>query len=211
MTSLDRWLELATCHLAKESAAQVGMEIRDHHESERQTAMRRGATAEEADRLALTALGDARTANRQYRRVMLTSAEAGMLRGSRREAQAVCSRPWLKWLLLTAPLAAALAAAVFFYNGAVVAARASLLAGVAAGVFFSLPLLPIYTPSRAKAYRVAKWATLIVLPALAFGRDALTYSWLLASCLWIPLWTEWTRVSIRRKLPEARWPRHLYL
>jgi hypothetical protein len=36
-------------------------------------------------------------------------------------------------------------------------------------------------------------------------------SWLLFSSLWIIVWTERTRASIRRKLPVAAWPKQLYL
>jgi len=45
---------------------------------------------------------------------------------------------------------------------------------------------------------------------LAFGPDALKWSWL-TSCLWPLAWIEWTRISIRRKLPVAQWPKQLYL
>ena len=39
----------------------------------------------------------------------------------------------------------------------------------------------------------------------------LKWSWLLFSCLWPLAISEWTRASIRRKLPIAAWPKHLYL
>src|SRR5580658_3583613 len=100
MTGLDSWLKQATRHLSKDSAAQVQTEIRDHYESARDAAMIGGATADEAERRALTALGDAKTANRQYRHVLLTSAEARMLREGAWEARVVCSRPLPKWLAL---------------------------------------------------------------------------------------------------------------
>ena len=44
--------------------------------------------------------------------------------------------------------------------------------------------------------------------------DSVSYthlSWLLISCLWLVARIEWTRVSIRRKLPVAEWPKQLYL
>jgi len=46
---------------------------------------------------------------------------------------------------------------------------------------------------------------------MAFGPDALKFSWLLIASSWPVVWVEWTRNSIRRKLPVARWPKHLYL
>ena len=173
--------------------------------------MSSGATADEADRLAVTALGDAKTANCQYRNVLLTSAEARMLREGNWEARAVCSRPWLKWLLLAMPVAALLAAAALFLTGAIAVARVLLVGGIGMGLLFAAPFLPVYTPSRGRVFRRVKWVVLIGTLVLAFGPDALKSSWLLISCLWPLAWIEWTRVSIRRKLPVAEWPKQLYL
>ena len=79
------------------------------------------------------------------------------------------------------------------------------------GVLFAGPLLPIYTPSRARVFRCVKWAVLICTFVLAWGPDALQSFWLLTSCLWPLAWIEWTRFSIRRKLRVAEWPKQLYL
>src|SRR5262245_8350522 len=105
MTALDSWLTQATRHLSKDSAAQVRTEIHEHYESAREAAVSGGATADEADRLAVTALGDAKAANRQYRKVLLTSAEARMLHAGNREARVLCSRSSPRWLLLVPPVA----------------------------------------------------------------------------------------------------------
>src|SRR5690242_2660933 len=113
MTGLDVWLRQATRNLARDSAALVRTEIREHYECARESALSRGATTAEIDRAALAALGDANAANRQYRRVLLTSAEARMLHQGNWEARALCSWPAVKWLLSGIPLAA-LAAAVAF-------------------------------------------------------------------------------------------------
>src|ERR1700758_103163 len=79
---LDSWLNRATRHLSKDSVAQVRAEILEHYESARDAAIGSGATADEADRSAIAALGDAKIANCQYRNVMLTSSEAKLLRES---------------------------------------------------------------------------------------------------------------------------------
>ena len=50
MTGLDIWLQQATRRLAKDSAAQVRIEIREHYESAREVAMSDGANTLEADR-----------------------------------------------------------------------------------------------------------------------------------------------------------------
>jgi hypothetical protein len=211
MTRLDSWLKEATRCLSRDSVAQVRAEIQEHYEAAREAAINGGASADEADRAAVTALGDAKTANRQYRNVLLTSAEARMLREGTWEAQAICSRPWVKWLLLAMPVAALLAAGTFFLTGATGVARILLVGGIALGFLFGAPFLPVYTPARGRAYRVVKWIVMIGMLGLVFGADALRLSWLLASCLWVVFWIESTRESIRRKLPVAEWPKQLYL
>jgi len=211
MTGLDSWLKQATRHLSKDSAVQVRTEIEEHYESAREAAISGGATIDEAHRLALTALGNAKTANCQYRHVLLTSAEARMLRDGEWEARVVCSRSWLKWLLVAAPVAAVLAAAVLFLTGAFALARVALVGGIGLSPLFAAPLLPVYTPSRSRVFRRVKWVAMIGMLAMAFGPDALKWSWLLISCLWPIAWIEWRRVSIRRKLPVAKWPKQLYL
>lgn len=210
MTVLDSWLKQATRKLSRDSAAQVRTEIQQHYESARETAIARGASAQDADAAALAALGDAGSANRQYRKVMLTSAEARMLREGNCEARAICSRPLAKWWLLAAPAAALAASAVLFLNGNALA-RVLLIGGIAMSFLFAGPFLPIYTPARGRIFRVAKWVVLMVAITLVLRSDTARLSWLLATSLWPMFWIEWTRHSIRRKLPVARWPKQLYL
>jgi hypothetical protein len=210
-TELETWLKQATRQLSRDSAAQVRTEIQEHYESAREAAMSGGSTTAQADRSAVTALGNAKTANCQYRRVLLTSVEARMLREGNWEARAVCSRPWLKWMLLAMPVAALMAAIACFLAGAIGMARVLLVGGIPIGLLLTAPFLPLYTPSRGRVFRVVKWVVLIGALGLAFGPDALKWSWLLISCLWLVARIEWTRVSIRRKLPVAEWPKQLYL
>jgi hypothetical protein len=211
MTELNSWLEKATHCLSKDSALKVRMEIEEHYELARETAIGRGAGPEEASRIALRELGDAREANHAYRKVLLTSAEAALLRESNFEARAICSNPWLKWTALTLPGALLLAsvAALLFHNPEV--AMGSLLAGLLMALTFIVPFLPVYTRERGRIVRGVRWALLVCAMALLFGKDASHWSWLLASCFWPMIWTEWRRISIRRKLPVAEWPKQLYL
>ena len=67
ITSFERWLSDATRGLSAESAARVREEIQQHYDS-----------ACEAGSDALAALGNPRTANRAYRKVLLTEQEALM-------------------------------------------------------------------------------------------------------------------------------------
>lgn len=210
-TTFETWLALATRHLSRDAAAQVRYEIREHYDTTRENAMERGSTSEEAERLALAALGDAKAANRQYRKVMLTAGEARVLREGNWEAGAVCSRSWLKWVLLMTPVATLLAGMDFYFSGAMGVARVLLVGGVALSMLFVAPFLPVYTPARSRIYRVVKWVVLAAILVVAFWPALLQWSWLMLSCLWAMAWVEWTRISIRRKLPVERWPRQLYL
>jgi hypothetical protein len=107
-----------------------------------------------------------------------------MLRDARWEVRAVCSRPWLWWLLLPVPVAALLVATGFFLIGIPEIAGVMLAAGTLMGLLFAAPFLPVYTPSRGRIFRIVKWAVVIGMLVLAFGPHALKWSWLLASSLW---------------------------
>lgn len=211
MTALEIWLKQATRRLAQTSTAQVRSEIQEHYESSREAAMNGGASSEEAERFAVAALGNPVTANCQYRNVLLTSAEARLLRQGNREAQVVCSRPWLKGMFVAIPIAVLQVAGVFLLTGRIAMARDLFASSIAMGLLLAAPFLPIYTPRRARTLRFMKWIVLTVTLLLIFGADTLKWSWLLISCLWPLAWIEFTRVSIRRKLRVADWPRQLYL
>jgi hypothetical protein len=211
MTALDSWLKQATRHLAKDSAAQVRAEIGEHFESAREAAVASGATSEDAERQALNALGDARTANCQYRRVLLTTSEARLLREGNWEANVVCSSGRLKLLALAIPGVMVAVAIVLFLTGRGAFARDLLIGGTGMSLLLAAPLLPINTPRRGFIFRCAKWLVVVGAVVWMFGPNAAKWSWLMLSCLWPFAWTEWTRASIRRKLPVKSWPRHLYL
>jgi|SRR5581483_7065495 len=211
MTALENWIREATRGLCADAASQIRTEIGQHYECSRETALKDGASAAEADRLAVSALGDPKNANCQYRKVMLTKAEARVLREGNWEARAICGRVYRKGLLLALPLAALIAAAVFLLKGNADAARIPLIAGLGMGFLFGMPLLPIFTPSRSRIVRYFKWVVLAAMPLLAFGNESLKYSWLLVACIWPVFWVEVQRNSLRKKLPAAQWPKHLYL
>jgi uncharacterized membrane protein YczE len=91
----------------------------------------------------------------------LTSAEARMLSDGNWEARAVCSRPLLKWLLRAIPAAAMLACAALFLIGESELARVLLALALGTGLIFTAPFLRVYTPSRSRVFRFAKWVILI--------------------------------------------------
>jgi hypothetical protein len=212
MPTLDAWLTQATRRLSKDSADQVRAEIQEHYECAREDARSGGASSEEAERSALlAALGDANAANRQYRRVLVTASEQRTLREGNWEVRAICSRPWLKWVLWAISAAAFLASAVAYRNGVDGLARIALAIGIGTGFSFTVPFLPIYTPSRSRVFRIIFWAVKVGVMLLAFGPGAMRMYWLLVLCWWQLAWLEWTRASLRRKLPVAKWPKQLYL
>jgi hypothetical protein len=224
VTALDLWLARATRQLSTDSAAQVCSEIAQHYESSREAAIASGKSADEADRAALAALGDAKDANCQYRHVLITRNEERILRSSGREAQFFCATPFRKSLLIAVPVIAAICAAASYAfatvtqafathatSTAVLVARISVVAATLTTLFFAVPLLPIYTPWRARIYRAAKWLAIATVVMIIFDGDRLYSTWLFLSCFWVIAYTEATRMSLRRKIPAANWPKHLYL
>lgn len=211
MAALEGWLAQATRRLSRDSAAQVRSEITDHYESAREEAIADGVSVAEADRLAVAALGDPREANCRYCGVLLTSAEAKLLREGNWEARVICSRPWVKWMLLALPLVVLCIAATLLVKDKAEVARTLFVAGLGMGLLFVAPFLPVYTQWRGRVFRAAKWVVFGGVMWLAYGPDPLKLSWLFFSCLWPVVWIEWRRYSIRRKLPVEKWPKQLYL
>lgn len=222
--ALDTWLARATRHLSRDSSEQVRAEITQHYDSAREAAISDGVSLAEADGKALAALGDPKSANRQYCRVLITRAEARQLRSSGREAKFFCATPLRKYLLVAVPVIAAICAATAYATATLTAtfvthansmaveiARISLVAALLTALFFAVPLLPIYTPTRARIYRVIKWVAIVTVVMIIFDGDRLYSTWLFLSCFWVIAYTEAVRMSLRRKIPAPNWPKHLYL
>lgn len=195
MKTLEQWITIASRGLAAKSAARVRAEIEEHHRS----ALEAGAD----EMAALRALGDARAANREYRRVLVTSFEQKMLGwatlGDRHPKSSLayflcCALLWLTM----GTLSSTWVAIVLAYEGFLVS-----------------------LPRRGRPYQGA------ALVAYRCGR----YVWLLSLC-WailetpiIPLgflpvllgtfafvgFTELVNARLRRKLPPSDWPKAIYL
>ena len=206
--NLENWLSRATRHLSADSAAQVRSEIREHYESARDEALGSGAAPDEADRMALASLGDARIAGRHYRKVLLTRAEDRLLRETTWEARAICSRHRSLFFI---PAAALCASVWFFIAGQTYLAVMLALGAAGMSLLFARPLLPINTPARARVFRGVRWAWLAAILLLASWPDFHKQSWMLIPVAWPIVWVEWTLFSVRRKLAIADWPRPLYL
>ena len=109
------------------------------------------------------------------------------------------------------PAGAVLAGLGFYVAGATAVAQVLLVGGLGTGMLFSATFLPVYTPDRGRVFRLVKWTVLARILVLAFWPMMLQWSWLLFSCAWPMAWAEWSRASIRRKLPIEKWPKQLYL
>src|SRR3569833_89758 len=103
MAALEKWLNQAVKGLSKDSVDTVRREIQEHYESAREAALNCGIDPQEAELKAVEALGDPRVANRQYRKVLLTSSEDAVLRQSNAESRMGCSNMWMKWVMLSTP------------------------------------------------------------------------------------------------------------
>lgn len=199
---LEHWLERATKGLSSDSGRQVWTEIRAHYESACQEALAAGASEEESDRAAVVSLGDPAAANRGYRKVLLTSAEARLLR------ETSCafwsgSRRWL-WLL---PVLIVLAGIRFFAMGDAYSGWTLLAGASGIALLMSAFWLPVFTVARGRVFRAVRWLWLAAILALTMRG-----SWLmLLTCAWPLVWAEWRLFAVRRKLPVSQWPKQLYL
>ena len=209
MANLEMWLKQATKCLSADAAAKVRGEIEEHFEQAREAAALGGATEADAAQAALVALGNARAANRAYRRVLLTKNEARILRESAWEAGAVCAHGWLRWFVLFWTAATLIAGIWIKIGGWDYLANLLLMASIALGLCASPMFLPLFTPVRGRMYRATKLTFLAAV--MVFGLASFKQPWLIFVCIWPALWNEWNRMSIRRKMPQADWPRHLYL
>src|SRR5579863_6123157 len=135
--TLETWLKQATRHLSVTSAAQVRSEIQEHYESARDEALGAAASPEDADRMALASLGDARIAGRHYRKVLLTSSEDLLLRETTWEARAVCSQ--LRYLF-PIPVAILCAGIWFFIAGETNLALTLMVGAAGMSLLFARPL-----------------------------------------------------------------------
>jgi len=118
----------------------------------------------------------------------------------------MCSGGQLRRTLIAVSVSVLCGAIAFSLTGATSVARNLLVGWVLIGLLAGAPVLPIYTQSRGRVFRVVKWVFLVATLWLAFH-----WSWLFFSCLCPTAWIDWTRASIRRKLPVSEWPRQLYI
>lgn len=210
MTPIEKWLAYATHALSYEATAQVQAEIREHYRSTYSQALVQGSTEEEAHRIALAALGDAVSANRQYRRVLLTAREARYLSFLNPPDPSLLSPARIT---LGKSLAGILYAEALAWMVYVSWKQSPWVFAILPFPFMLLAreLLPINTPLRGLIYRSAKWIAFIGGTLLAnYYAQPGWPGWLPFGALLYPAYTEYMRISIRRKLPMSQWPARLY-
>jgi hypothetical protein len=192
--SLENWLDQATCGLAPESVAKVRAEIREHCGA----AVASGISEEEA----IAALGDAWEANRSYRTVLLTTADAKWLENVRRRGNLPL---FGSYVLATAGL---VAGAAKLLQGGIFGALPALSMMVIGTVFLIPRWVRIDTRVRNRLYRALQWAVIISVPVAlsAGGRlHSVFFVYLMFVCV------AYKDYMLRRKLPVEEWPKDLYV
>ena len=200
MPTLEHWLDVATKGLCESAAERVRAEIGEHYASALESAVKRGVDSVEAERHAVAALGDAKTANREYRRVLITEREENLLSslgwGSRRRQFGIM----VLWAL---PLIV-----IRFWTSE---ADYILAALVTQGV---LQTIPISSVRAAWVVRILRWAVMAAFYATLFARMLPKGMFPAVVMLWMPLvmaYHEYKLCVIRRKLPVEQWPRRLWV
>ena len=211
MKTFDDWLKQATRGLASESADRVRAENQHRYDSARAAAISQHADPIAAESIAISALGDANTANFHYRCALLTATEAGILRQGARERDFIVPHPWFPFLFLAVASASCVLASALLVIGWTLPGRLLLALGLGAGFVPLIPVFAVSTPVRSLIFRFLKWAVQILALLLAFGPGGLNIYWLPVLCVIQMIRSESVRMSIRRKLPVSHWPTQLYV
>jgi hypothetical protein len=214
MQRLEEWLRVATRGLCPDAVTRVRAEIADHHKSTFESAVAAGVDAAEAERRAVAALGDARTANRQYRRVLLTIWQdllfSNMLSPPTHLAgfstNQVRVGRLLATILLLEAVAGLLGISLLQQSWPYVTALAAMVVAVALQELIARTV-------RVRSIRVGwmirllRWGALATaaLFSVAIGQPAVGIGFLLG---FGPI--EYTRFVLRRKIPISQWPARLY-
>jgi hypothetical protein len=189
LASLDQWLAAATKGLSADSAARVREEIQQHYDSSREA----GDGAADV----MSALGNPRTANRAYRKVLLTEQEALMA-----PALAQHKRPDLSRVLLSS---AAMAVLAWWQMG-----KNTDLGRLAftIGIFCTLPFAWIFPPTtleRSRIYISLQGVRNVLVLATIWWYDGWMGALALAPVLFlIDFFFSYRRLSIFRKLAAGQ-------
>jgi hypothetical protein len=204
MQTLEQWLDAATRGLSGSAATRVRAEIGEHYASALESAVAVGIDSIEAERRAVAELGDAKTANREYRRVLLTQKEADLLRDSTFMA---APHHWIGVLLWAAMVVYAVSVrnSAFIYFIAWCAIEPALR---------SVRISSIRT---GWIVRVCRWVAVaacyasLINAAPEYSRNLLTLVSSFVFVIGAHVHMEYRLFVIRRKLPIEQWPRRLWV
>ena len=202
MQTLEQWLSVATRGLCESAAECVRAEIREHYLCAVESAGTADVDLPEAERRPLHALGDAKTANRQYRRVLLTEGEDVLLRGL---------TSW-KQRLWTGVVALLSALALVLIPVSTLGYVKYLLAMTV--IDAALQVIPIGSIRAAWIVRSMRWGVLAIGLAMTFvgaSGDSLMYVPGGVLCVISVVHMEFRLFVLRRKVPVDHWPSRLWV
>jgi hypothetical protein len=214
MQRLEEWLRVATRGLCADAVTRVRAEIADPDQSALESAAAAGVDAEEAERRAVAELGDARTAGRQYRRVLLTTWQdlhfRGMLSPPTQFAGLSMKHVRAGKLLATILLLEAMAGVLGISLLQQSATYLMTVAAMAAAVWLQEM---IFRTVRVRSIRAGVFVRLLRWGALAAAALFGVFSGQPIVCIGFLLGfasVEYTRFVLRRKVPVQQWPARLY-
>jgi hypothetical protein len=200
MQALEQWLSVATRGLCDAAAERVRAEIGEHYASALESAGTADVDPLDVERRAVAALGDAKTANRQYRRVLLTEGEDVLLR----RLTSRMHRLWVGILmLLTAVALVAIPASTLGYLKYLFATM------VIEGL---LRAFPVGSSGAGWIVRTARWGVLTIgltMSVVSGLGDGLRYVPGIALGVVAVVHMEYKLFVLRRKVPVEQWPRRL--
>jgi len=195
MQTLEQWLYVATRGLCDSAAARVRADIGEHHASALEAAGTVDIDPLELERRVVGALGDAKVANRQYRRVLLTEGEHNLLRR-------LSSRSWLGKVIL---LASVVALVVMPFR---VEISYVFVTVVIQGVLEAFPIASIRA---GWVVRIFRWG--VVIAFYTFWLASVSDKGLAIAIIPVAVahaHEEYKRFVLRRKVPVKQWPRRLW-
>lgn len=193
---LENWLTEATRKLSEESTARVRVEIEEHYGS----AMASGVSDDEA----VASLGDARRANREYRKVLLTRADVKWLAFVKRRGEGRGPLYPLYVILATVLIDGT----VRSLQGSPFGASPLLPMTLLTAVLHVPRWVSIDTRLRSRVYRALRWSG-ITFVLVVFAKAGSWPPMLFTYAVFV--WAAYKDYLLRRKLPVEEWPKELYL
>ncbi|HET9385746.1 MAG TPA: hypothetical protein VFO67_11405 [Gemmatimonadales bacterium] len=204
MQTLEQWLSVATRGLCDSAAERVRGEIGEHYASALESAGTADVDPLDAERRVLSALGDAKTANRQYRRVLLTEGEDVLLRG-------LMSRMRWVWVGIVALLSAL---ALVFIPGNTPGYSYTKYFLTMVVIDAVLQAIPVGSSRAGWIVRTVRGGVLTIgmtMTLVSGLGDRRVYVSPAGAAIVFIIHSEYKLFVLRRKVPVERWPRRLWV